>query len=163
MRRRDLVILLRGAMGGWPSALRAQQKGMPVIGYLNGTTPEANAPMLAAFRQGLSETGWFEGGTVVIEYRWAEFHYDRLPALAADLVGNKVNVIAASGGTDEALVAKDATSTIPVVFSPVADPVETQLVASLARPGGNLTGVTNLNIQLWQKRVELIAELVPQT
>ena len=163
MRRRDFVILLAGAMGGWPSALRAQQKGMPVIGYLNGTTPEANAPMLAAFRQGLSETGWVEGRTVAIEYRWADFHYDRLPALAADLVGHKVNVIAACGGTDEALVAKDATSTIPVVFSTGSDPVETGLVASLARPGGNVTGVTNLNIQLWQKRVELIAELVPQT
>src|SRR4051812_4474213 len=129
MRRRDLVILLAGAMGGWPSVVRAQQKGMPVIGYLNGTTPEANAPMLAAFRQGLSETGWVEGRTVAIEYRWAEFHYDRLPALAADLVSHKVNVIAASGGTDEALVAKDATSTIPVVFSIGSDQVETGLVA----------------------------------
>src|SRR3954451_20603372 len=163
MRRRELIALVGGAAVAWPLAARAQQKGMPVIGYLNGTTPEANALMLAAFRQGLSETGWVEGRTVAIEYRWAEFHYDRLPALAADLVGHKVNVIAASGGTDEALVAKDATSTIPVVFSTGSDPVETGLVASLARPGGNLTGVTNLNIQLWQKRVELIAELVPQT
>jgi len=163
MRRRDFVILLAGAMGGRPSALRAQQKAMPVIGYLNGTTPEANAWLLAAFRQGLSETGWVEGQNVAIEYRWAEFHYDRLPALAADLVGRKVDVLAACGGADEALVAKDATSTIPTVFTTGTDPVEIGLVASLARPGGNRTGVTNLNQLLWQKRVELIAELVPQT
>ena len=92
MRRRDFIILLAGAMGGWPSALRAHQKAMPVIGYLNGTSPEANAPQLAAFRQGLSDTGWIEGQNLAIEYRWAEFHYDRLPALAADLVGRKVSM-----------------------------------------------------------------------
>lgn len=136
---------------------------MPVIGYLNGTSPEANAPMLAAFRQGLSETGWVEGQNLAIEYRWAEFHYDRLPALAADLVSRKVDVLVACGGADEAFAAKDATSTIPIVFSTGADPVETGLVASLARPGGNRTGVTTLTQLLWQKRVELIAELVPQT
>ena len=102
MRRRDFIILLAGAMGGWPSALRAQQKAMSVIGYLNGTSPEANAPHLAAFRQGLSDTGWVEGENVAIEYRWAEFHYDRLPAFAADLVSRKVDVIAACGGADEA-------------------------------------------------------------
>jgi putative ABC transport system substrate-binding protein len=143
--------------------LHAEQKAMPVIGYLNGTTPEANAQQLAAFRQGLSETGWIEGQNVAIEHRWAEFHYDRLPALAADLVSRKVDVLAACGGADEAFVAKEATSTIPIVFTTGSDPVETGLVASLARPGGNLTGVTNLNILLWQKRVELIAELVPKT
>jgi putative ABC transport system substrate-binding protein len=136
---------------------------MPVIGFLNGTSPEANAPLLAAFRQGLSETGWVEGQNVVIEYRWAEFHYDRLPALAADLVGRKVDVLVACGGADEAFVAKDATSTIPIVFNTGADRVETGIVASLARPGGNLTGVTSLTQLLWQKRGELIAELVPQT
>jgi putative ABC transport system substrate-binding protein len=124
---------------------------MLVIGYLNGTTPEANAALLGAFRQGLSETGWVEGQNVTIEYRWAEFHYDRLPALAADLVDRKVDLIMACGGADEAPVAKDATSTIPIVFTIGSDPVETGLVASLARPGGNLTGVTNLNIRLWQK------------
>jgi putative ABC transport system substrate-binding protein len=150
-------------MGGWPSAVPAQQKAMPVIGYLNGTTPEANATGLAAFRQGLSETGWVEGQNLAVEYRWAGFHYDRLPALAADLVARKVDVIAACGGADEAFIAKDATSTIPIVFSTGADPVETGLAASLARPGGNLTGVTLLTQLLWQKRVELIAELVPQT
>jgi putative ABC transport system substrate-binding protein len=162
MRRRELMLLLGGAITAAP-ALRAQQRPMPVIGYLNGTSPEANAPQLAAFRQGLSETGWVEGQNVAIEYRWAEFHYDRLPALAADLVGRKVDVLVACGGADEAFVAKDATSTIPIVFTTGADPVETGLVASLARPGGNLTGVTNLTQLLWQKRVELISELVPQT
>src|SRR5262249_35417826 len=125
--------------------LRAEQKAMPVIGYLNGTTPEANAPMLAAFRQGLGETAWVEGQNLNIEYRWAEFCYDRLPGLAADLVRRGVDVIAACGGADEAFVAKDATLTIPTVFTTGADPVETGLVASLARPGGNRTGVTNLN------------------
>jgi putative ABC transport system substrate-binding protein len=143
--------------------LRAQQKAMPVIGYLNGSTPETNAVLLAAFRQGLSETGWVEGRNLKVEYRWAEFRYDRLQALAADLVARKVDVVAAIGGADEAFAAKNASSPIPVVFSTGADPVETGLVTSLVRPGGNLTGVTNLNQLLWQKRVELIAELVPQT
>src|SRR5262249_1650369 len=134
-------------------SLGAQQKTMPVVGYFNGTTPEANAPHLAAFRQGLSETGWVEGQNLKIEYRWAEFHYDRLPRLAADLVSHKVDVIAACGGADEAFVAKDATSTIPTVFNTGADPVETGLAASLARPGGNSTGVTPLTQPLWQKRL----------
>jgi ABC transporter substrate binding protein len=107
-----------------------------VIGYLNGTSPEPNAPQLAAFRQGLSETGWAEGQNVAIEYRWAEFHYDRLPALAADLVSRKVDVIAACGGNGEALAAQSATSTIPIVFATGADPVGTALVAGLAQPGG---------------------------
>jgi putative ABC transport system substrate-binding protein len=160
--RRELILLLAGTMTP-VHAVRAQQKTMPVIGYLNGTTPEANASQLAAFRQGLSETGWVEGQNLKIEYRWAEFHYDRLPGLASDLVSHKVDVIAACGGADEAFVAKDATSTIPTVFMTGADPVETGLAVSLARPGGNRTGVTNLTQLLWQKRLELIAELVPQT
>jgi putative ABC transport system substrate-binding protein len=162
MYRREMMVLLSGAMAV-PRVLCAQQKAMPVIGYLNGTTPEANASGLVAFRQGLGETGWVEGQNLKIEYCWAEFHYDRMPGLAADLVSHKVDVIAACGGADEAFIAKDATSTIPIVFSTGANPVETGLAASLARPGGNLTGVTVLTQLLWQKRVELIAELVPQT
>ena len=162
MKRRNLITVLAGAVA-YPLLAGAQQKAMPVIGYLNGTTPDANAVQLAAFRQGLSETGWVEGQNLKIEYRWAEFHYERLPGLAADLVTRKVDVLAACGGADEVFAAKDATSTIPTVFMTGADPVETGLVASLARPGGNLTGVTNLTQLLWQKRVELIAELVPQT
>jgi len=162
VRRRELLLLLGGAVTA-PRPLHAQQKAMPVIGYLNGTTPEANAASLAAFRQGLGETGWVGGQNLKIEYRWAAFHYDRLPGLAADLAGHKVDVIAGCGGADEAFAARDATSTIPIVFLTGADPVETGLVASLARPGGNLTGVANLTQQLWQKRVELIAELVPKT
>src|SRR6516225_7165328 len=162
MRRRNFMTVLAGA-AAYPLSAGAQQKAMPVIGYLNGTTPEANAQSLAAFRQGLSDTGWIEGQNLKIEHRWAEFHYDRLPGLTADLVSHKVDVIAACGGADEAFVAKDATSTIPTVFMTGADPVETGLAASLARPGGNRTGVTNLTQLLWQKRLELIAELVPQT
>jgi putative ABC transport system substrate-binding protein len=159
--RRELLLLLGSAMTV-PRVLRAQQKAMSVIGYLNGSSPEANAALLAAFRQGLSETGWVEGQNLVIEYRWAEFRYDQLPALAADLVGHKVDVIAACGGGGEAFAAKNATSTIPIVVMTGSHPVATGLVRSLARPGGNLTGVTNLNTELWQKRVELIAELVPR-
>jgi len=135
---------------------------MPAIGYLNGTSPAANAESLVAFRKGLSETGRVEGQNLAMEYRWAEFHYERLPGLAADLVDREVDVIAACGGAGEALAAKGATSMIPIVFTVGADPVETGLVASLARPGGNLTGVAILNVELGQKRVELISELVPQ-
>jgi len=159
--RRELLLLLCGAITS-ARAARAQQKAMKVIGYLNGTSPDANAALLAAFRRGLNETGYVEGQNLVFEYRWAEFHYDRLPALAADLVGRKVDVLAACGGAGEAFVARSATSTIPIVVTTGADPVATGLVASLARPGGNLTGFTNLNTDLWQKRVELISELVPR-
>jgi putative ABC transport system substrate-binding protein len=144
-------------------ALRAEQKRVPAVGYLSPGSPGPLAPSVAAIRQGLSDSGYVEGQNLVIEYPWAEFHYDRFRGLAADLVSHKVNVIAACGGADEAFVAKDASSTIPTVFITGADPVETGLAASLARPGGNLTGVTNLTQLLWQKRVELIAELVPQS
>jgi len=162
MRRRDFIILLAGAMGGWPSALRAQQKAMPVIGILGTASPGLPTPYAAAFRQGLSETGYVEGQNVAIEYRGAEGHYDRLPALAAELVGRKVDVIVSTGGTPTALAAKSATSTIPIVFRSGEDPVELGLVASLARPGGNLTGVSMLIDELTPKRLELLSELVPE-
>jgi len=163
MRRRDFIILLAGAMDGWPSALRAQQKAMPVIGHLSAESPGTDAPFIAAFHRGLIETGYVEGQNVAIEYRWAEGRYDRLPGLAADLVGRKVDVIATSGGDHSALAAKAATPTIPIVFVVGADPVETGLVASLARPAGNLTGFSLLVIDLTPKLLELSTEIVPQT
>jgi putative ABC transport system substrate-binding protein len=159
MRRRELMLLLGSAMAT-PRALRAQ-KAMPVIGFLGGTSPEMAARFLTAFRQGLKEAGFVEGHNVLVDYQWAEGRYDRLPALAADLVDRKVDVIVASGGTPAALAAKSATSIIPVVFV-TDDPVERGLVASLARPDGNLTGVSLLGVELMGKRLELLVELVPE-
>jgi putative tryptophan/tyrosine transport system substrate-binding protein len=159
MNRRELMLLLGGAMVA-ARTLSAQQKAMPVIGYLGTSSTEASATYRAVFRQGLGETGYVEGQNVTIEYRWAEGDYDRLPALAADLVGRKVDVIA-TFGLPSALAAKSATSTIPIVFS-VGDPVERGLAASLARPGGNLTGVSTMGPELISKRLELLSELVPQ-
>ena len=160
MRRRELMLLLGGAMTA-ARTLRAQQKAMPVIGFLGSASPGRNPALIAAFHQGLSETGYVEGQNVVIEYRWAEGRYDRLPALAAALVARKVDLIAAFGGIPAALAAKTATSTIPIVFS-VGDPVDLGLVANLARPGGNLTGVSTMAPELSPKRFELLSELVPQ-
>jgi len=161
MRRRELIFLLGGAATAWPLAARAQQKKVPVIGFLGSSSPGPSAPGVAAFHQGLSETGYVEGQNVAIEYRWAEGRYDRLPAFAADLVGRKVDVIFA-GAPPSALAAKNATSTIPIVFAIGADPVSTGLVASLARPGGNLTGVSFLLVELNSKRLELLSDLIPQ-
>jgi putative ABC transport system substrate-binding protein len=160
MRRRELILLGAAAIS-WPRALRAQQKAMPVIGYL-GTGDPNHGPLLAAFRQGLSESGYVEGQNVAIEYRWAQGQYDRFPALAADLVGRKVDVIVSTGGAPMALAVKNATATIPIVFRVGAEAVESGLVASLARPGGNLTGVSLLVDELTPKRLELLSELVPQ-
>ncbi len=154
-------MLLLGSAVTAPRTLRAQQMTMPVIGYLSTGSPGPNAPSVAAFRQGLSETGYVEGQNVAIEYRGAEGRYDRLPALAADLVGRKVDVIAAAS-VPSARAAKSATSTIPIVFAIGTDPVGDGLVASLARPGGNLTGVTFMMTELMPKRLELLSELVPQ-
>ncbi len=161
MRRRELMLVLGGMMTAAP-ALRAQQKAMPVIGYLDSGSPNPNSPDVVAFRQGLSQTGYVEGQNVAIEYRWAEYQYDRLPALAAALVDRKVDVIVSIGGITGAIAAKNATATIPIVFLSGDDPVVRGLVASFARPGGNLTGVSFLTVELMPKRLELLSELVPQ-
>jgi len=161
MRRRDLILGL-SAVIALARGAPAQQKAMPVIGWLSGASSSMAAANMAAFRQGLSESGYVEGQNVAIEYRWGEGRYDRLPALAADLADRKVDVIAAGGGITSALAAKSATSTIPIVFTIGADPVAFGLVASLARPGGNLTGVSILVGELAPKRLQLLSELVPQ-
>ena len=159
MRRREFI----GAAGGlvaWPLAGSAQQVATPVIGFLSNASPDQDAGRARAFRQGLSESGYVEGQNIAIEYRWAEEQYHRLPAMANDLVGRQVAVIVA-GGNPSAPAAKAATSTIPIVFAIGTDPVEVGLVTNLSRPGGNLTGVANLNVELGAKRLELLRELVP--
>jgi len=161
MRRRAFLTALGGAAVVRPLAARAQQKAVLVIGYLGVGSPEPAAPNVAAFRQGLSESGYVEGKSIAIEYRWAGSRYDRLPELAADFVGRKVDLVVAAGSAP-AQAAKSTTSTIPILFAGVGDPVALGLVASLARPGGNLTGVASLNVELTPKLLELLSEAVPQ-
>src|SRR6266508_1180020 len=160
MRRREFITLLGGA-AAWPLAAHAQQPALPVIGYLHSASPEPYAPMMAAFRQGLKETGYIEGQNVAVEYRWAEGRFDQLPGLAAELVRGQVAVLVAGGGDVSATAAKGSTTTVPIVFTIGGDPTAYGLVSSLGRPEANVTGVSFFTITLGPKRLELLRELVP--
>lgn len=161
MRRRDFITLLGGASAVWPLAARSQQ-AMPIVGYLSAITPEASSNRVGPFRQGLSETGYIKSQNVAVEYRWANNDYSRLPELAADLVHRQVAVIAVPGSAPAALAAKNATSTIPIVFGFAGDPVEMGIVSSVSRPGGNITGISSTAGELVNKRLELLHDLLPR-